>query len=241
MGYAKTAVVIAQNEDILFLKYIEIGGRTFDEAVARHSNSAAARCRRPCAATMATAGPSSKTPKFPAALPRPSGPWSSGSPASFRYAFAITALPSAARRWCAWSRRRRGHAAAGRIAGQALCNLKSELSDPFRCFASVPQVARRGSWDVAAGLAYRTVNDMKNIDFLPSRYRVQAAAKNAQWWRLVVIGLFGSGIGLASLFQWTIHRAVNADLAVANLQYEECNFKNAGSLSAQDDAQLERS
>ena len=36
VGTGNTAVVIAQGSDALFIKYVEIGGRQFDEAVARH-------------------------------------------------------------------------------------------------------------------------------------------------------------------------------------------------------------
>lgn len=36
VGHSSTAVVIAEGEDILFLKYVELGGKHFDEAVSRH-------------------------------------------------------------------------------------------------------------------------------------------------------------------------------------------------------------
>lgn len=79
---------------------------------------------------------------------------------------------------------------------------------------------------------------MKNIDFLPDRYREQAAAASANWWRLVVVGLFGSGIGLASLCQYTLQRSVNAELSVANLQYEEAQALELRLASAQEDSQV---
>ena len=36
IGYSRTAVVIAQGDDLLFVKYIDLGGLHFDQAVARH-------------------------------------------------------------------------------------------------------------------------------------------------------------------------------------------------------------
>jgi type IV pilus assembly protein PilM len=35
LNFQQENVVIAQGDDILFLKYIDVGGRQFDEAVAR--------------------------------------------------------------------------------------------------------------------------------------------------------------------------------------------------------------
>ena len=37
-------------------------------------------------------------------------------------------------------------------------DLKCELSDPFRSFPTVPNLGRKGQWDVAAGLAMRDLN-----------------------------------------------------------------------------------
>jgi type IV pilus assembly protein PilM len=37
-------------------------------------------------------------------------------------------------------------------------DLKCELSDPFRSLSHVPNVGRKGQWDVAAGLALRDLN-----------------------------------------------------------------------------------
>jgi type IV pilus assembly protein PilM len=36
--------------------------------------------------------------------------------------------------------------------------LPCELSDPFRSFPTVPNLGRKGQWDVAAGLAMRDLN-----------------------------------------------------------------------------------
>jgi len=49
IGYQKTAIVIAQGDKILFVKYIETGGEQFDQAVASHlgmTQSEAASIRR---------------------------------------------------------------------------------------------------------------------------------------------------------------------------------------------------
>jgi len=37
-------------------------------------------------------------------------------------------------------------------------DLKCELSDPFRTFTAIPNLGRKGQWDVAAGLAMRDLN-----------------------------------------------------------------------------------
>jgi type IV pilus assembly protein PilM len=37
-------------------------------------------------------------------------------------------------------------------------DLKCELSDPFRTLPSSPNLGRPGQWDVATGLAMRTLN-----------------------------------------------------------------------------------
>src|SRR5262245_7968089 len=36
IGYSRTAALVAQSEDLLFVKYIDVGGQQFDQAVARH-------------------------------------------------------------------------------------------------------------------------------------------------------------------------------------------------------------
>jgi hypothetical protein len=36
--------------------------------------------------------------------------------------------------------------------------MKAELSDPFRSFETMPNLGRKGQWDVAAGLAMRELN-----------------------------------------------------------------------------------
>lgn len=49
VGYGSTAVIIAQGQDALFIKYVELGGKQMDDAVARHLNmpqSEAAALRR---------------------------------------------------------------------------------------------------------------------------------------------------------------------------------------------------
>jgi type IV pilus assembly protein PilM len=37
-------------------------------------------------------------------------------------------------------------------------DVKAELSDPFRSLPTVPNLGRKGQWDVAAGLAMRELN-----------------------------------------------------------------------------------
>jgi type IV pilus assembly protein PilM len=37
-------------------------------------------------------------------------------------------------------------------------DMKAELSDPFRAMPTMPNLGRKGQWDVAAGLALREMN-----------------------------------------------------------------------------------
>jgi type IV pilus assembly protein PilM len=37
-------------------------------------------------------------------------------------------------------------------------DLKGELSDAFRAFATAPNLGRKGQWDIAAGLAMKDLN-----------------------------------------------------------------------------------
>ena len=74
-------VVIAKGTDVLFIKYIDVGGRQFDEAVARHlemSKSEAALLRR----HNGDRRPTNKTLRSPAPSPRRRGQSSSGWPAN---------------------------------------------------------------------------------------------------------------------------------------------------------------
>jgi len=54
---------------------------------------------------------------------------------------------------------------------------------------------------------------MKNIDFLPQRYREEHARRQAGWWRLALIVLFGGIVATASVVQFSYRSMVRSQLA----------------------------
>ena len=156
VGNQRTAVVITQGEEMLFVKYIDIGGAQLDAAVARHLRM------EPAEAT---------------ALRRHSG----DRRAELQDPEVVRSVQEATRSvverlaselaMCVryHSVTFRGQPLARVVLGggeatQSLAdalgkqlNLKCELSDPFRSFPMQRDLGRRGLWDVAAGLALREV------------------------------------------------------------------------------------
>ena len=154
MGYAKTAVVIAQGDDVLFLKYLDLGGIQFDKAVARKLEldlADAAALRR----TNGDRRAESQDPEIARLLLEASRP--------------VTERLASELAMCVryHSVTFRGHPLVRFVLGGGEASpplleqlakrldLKAELSDPFRAFPTAPQTGRRGQWDVAAGLACR--------------------------------------------------------------------------------------
>lgn len=66
---------------------------------------------------------------------------------------------------------------------------------------------------------------MQHIDFLPSRYRDQSNERRVKLWRLVVIALFGAGIGATALAQYSFRRAAKQQLAAIDEQHSVARAK----------------
>ena len=156
MGHQRTAVVIAQGEEMLFVKYIEIGGTNLDSAVASHLRMEV---------------------KEAAALRRHSGDRRADlqDPEVMRTVFeasrGVIDRLGAELALCVryHSVTFRGQPLARVVLGGGeatpqlaesigkVLNMKCELSDPFRAMPAQRELGRRGLWDVSAGLALREV------------------------------------------------------------------------------------
>lgn len=62
---------------------------------------------------------------------------------------------------------------------------------------------------------------MKNIDFLPARYREKSSQKKAQAWRGLVVAAFCALLAAGALGQFEIRRSVERHLAAVLEQYEQ--------------------
>ena len=76
---------------------------------------------------------------------------------------------------------------------------------------------------------------MKNIDFLPAKYRELDEARRRRAWRVAVLVLFGTVVGASALFQYRMHRAAQNELveAKAQLATAEAKHQQLGQLQAQ--------
>jgi type IV pilus assembly protein PilM len=155
LGYSKTAVVIAENDDALFVKYIDVGGRHLDEAVAeqfemdqfeatslrRHNGDRRTEQQDPEINRMIAAAVRPVLEKLAAELAM-----------CLRY-HSVTFRGRPLDRMVLG-----GGEATGTLAESlgARLNLNCEMSDPLRTFESPPTHGRAAQWDVAAGLALKT-------------------------------------------------------------------------------------
>jgi type IV pilus assembly protein PilM len=157
IGYSRSAAVIAQGEDLLFVKYIEIGGQHLDQAVARHL-----RMELPEAVSLRKHSGDRRADMQDPEVAR---------------SVAEAVRPIVERLASELAMCVRYHSVTFR--GQPLVrlvlgggeatqqmldvlgrqiDLKCELSDPFRTLPETPHLGRKGQWDVAAGLALRELN-----------------------------------------------------------------------------------
>ena len=156
MGHQRTAVVISQGEEMLFVKYIEIGGSNLDAAIASHLRmevKEAASLRRQSSdrrvdlqdpEVMRTVAEATR-----GVLDRLGGELA----LCVRY-HSVTFRGQPLTRVVLG-----GGEATAQLAeaiGKNL-NMKCELSDPFRAMPAQRDLGRRGLWDVSAGLALREV------------------------------------------------------------------------------------
>lgn len=156
VGGASTVAVIAQGSDVLFIKYIDIGGQHFDVAVASHlrmSIEAAAAVRRHNGDRRVE----QQDPEIARSVAEATRP------VLDRLAHEL----SLCIRYHSVTFRGQPLASAvigGGEASQALVdalstriNLKCELGDPLRSIEAAVNLSRKSQWDIAAGLALREV------------------------------------------------------------------------------------
>jgi type IV pilus assembly protein PilM len=157
IGYSRTAALIAQADELLFVKYIDVGGQHFDLAVGRHlkmdlheaitlrkhNGDRRAELQDPeVARTVAEA--------IRPILERLTNELAM----CVRY-HSVTFRGQPILRMVI-----SGGEATPLLAENLSKHLdvKAELSDPFRSFTTMPNLGRRGQWEVAAGLALRELN-----------------------------------------------------------------------------------
>ena len=155
-GYARSAVVITQGDDLLFVKYVDVGGAQLDAAVARHLKMdlpEATALRRHNGDRRSD----QQAPETARSINEASRPvidrLASEIAMCVRY-HSVTFRGQPIVRLVL-----SGGEASPQILeslSQAI-NLKGELSDPFRALSAPPQSHRKGQWDVAVGLALRDV------------------------------------------------------------------------------------
>ena len=154
IGHSRTAVVISEGEDLLFVKYLALGGRQLDEAVARHLHMS-----MPEAVALRRNNGDRRSDQQDPEIAR------SVADASRTVIERLAGELSMCVRY--HSVTFRGHPLVRLVLGggeatpqlletlSTRLNLKSELSDPLRGFENAPGSAHKGQWDVASGLALR--------------------------------------------------------------------------------------
>jgi type IV pilus assembly protein PilM len=154
VGYHSTAVVITKGEEPLFVKYLELGGKHCDEAVARHLSMDlpdAAALRR----NTGDRRSDMQDPEIASSIAEGIRPvverLSNELAMCIRY-HSVTFRGQPLVRLVLGG----GEAAPPLLdaLGKRL-GLKCELSDPLRHFPNPLQLGRKGQWDVAVGLALR--------------------------------------------------------------------------------------
>ena len=157
LGYSRTSAVIVQGDDLLFVKTIEIGGSHFDAAVARHLHMdlAEATSLRKHNGDRRSEMQDPEVARSVAEAIRPVLDRLVGELAMCVRYHSVTFRGQPLVRLVL----------GGGEATQPLVDniskqldLKCELSDPFRTMPATGNLGRKGQWDVAAGLALRTLN-----------------------------------------------------------------------------------
>jgi type IV pilus assembly protein PilM len=157
IGYARTIVVIAQHDHLMFVKYVDVGGKDFDQAVANQLGITlldAATLRRQSADRRAEQQDPEINRIVTEAMRTPLKKLIDELAMCVRY-YSVTF---------------RGQPLARTIlsGGEAAAPLATELenrlgiatrvSDPLRAFPTDVDGGRRGQWDIALGLSLREVD-----------------------------------------------------------------------------------
>jgi type IV pilus assembly protein PilM len=157
IGYTRTAAIIVQGDELLFVKYVDIGGQHFDAAVARHlkmelpeavalrrhNGDRRADMQDPDVAQGVTAAQRPVLERLANELAM-----------CVRY-YSVTFRGQPLSRLVLSG----GEATPQLLESLSkIVELPAELSNPFRSFPTIPNLGRKGQWDVATGLAMRELN-----------------------------------------------------------------------------------
>ena len=160
VGYESTLVVIAQGDELLFVKYVELGGKQFDEAVSRKlkMNLADSISLRRTNGDRRSDRQDPEITRSVADATRPAVErLSSELSMCVRY-HSVTFRGRPLERFVL------GGGEASEALLEALTKrvgLAGELSDPFRMYPRSGKTGRTCLWDVAAGLALRDSNSIE--------------------------------------------------------------------------------
>jgi len=154
VGYRRTLAVVAQDDDPLMIKVIDLGGKQFDDAVAAHLQMdvpAASVLRRHHGDRRAEQQDPEVSRSVAEALRPVVDRLATELSLCTRY-HSVTFRGSPITRIVIGG----GEASLGlQEAINRQLELKCELSDPFRALPTSPNSSRRGQWDIATGLALR--------------------------------------------------------------------------------------
>jgi type IV pilus assembly protein PilM len=157
IGYSRTAALVAQGDELLFAKYIDVGGQHFDLAVARHLKMDLHE-----AVTLRKHNGDRRVDQQDPEVAR------SIAEATRQMLERLTSELAMCVRYHSVTFRGQPIVRMVVGGGEATSSLvetlskhldmKAELSDPFRSLPTIPNLGRKGQWDVAAGLAMRQLN-----------------------------------------------------------------------------------
>jgi type IV pilus assembly protein PilM len=157
IGYSRTAAMIAQTEELLFVKYIDVGGQQFDLAVSRHlkMDLQEAIALRKHNGDRRTELQDPEVARSVSEAIRPVMERLTSELAMCVRYHSVTFRGQPIVRLVI-SGGEATQALADSLAKQL--DMKMELSDPFRSLPTLPNLGRRGQWDVAMGLAMKELN-----------------------------------------------------------------------------------
>jgi len=157
IGYSRTAALVAQADELLFVKYIDVGGQHFDLAVGRHLkmdlHEAIALRKHNGDRRVEQQDP--EVARSVAEAMRPVMERLTSELAMCVRYHSVTFRGQPIVRMVISG----GEATPPLVeALSKQLDMKAELSDPFRTLPTIPNLGRKGQWDVAAGLAMRELN-----------------------------------------------------------------------------------
>ena len=154
VGYRRTLAVVAQGDEPLMIKVIEIGGKHLDEAVAAHLQmdaKAAGSLRRHHGDRRSE----QQDPEVARSLAEATRPVIDRLATELSLCVRYHSVTFRGQPLTSVVLGGGEASPAVQEAIQRQLELKCNLSDPFRALPTLPNAGRRGQWDIAAGLALR--------------------------------------------------------------------------------------